>query len=200
MTAEANLAAYSRTLDDLIRSSVVTDAAGQPVPLEAAATRVGRQLREVNGAGKRIYIIGNGGSAGIASHLAVDFSKNGGMRTSALNDSSALTCLGNDFGYEFVFSKQLEWYAQPGDALIAISSSGRSKNVLNGVAVGREKNCDIFTFSGFDKNNPLRRKGDVNFFVASDLYGFVEVAHLALLHGILDIQMGWRPAVQFSPV
>ena len=193
---DAKFADYSRTLDELIRGTTITDANGQPIPLESAITRLGTRMREAQDRGNRIFFIGNGGSAGIASHLATDFSKNGGMRANALNDGSVLTCLGNDYGYEFVFSKQLEWHARAGDTLIAISSSGRSKNILNGAEVARERGCDLYTFSGFDANNPLRSFGDANFFVASHAYGFVEVAHLALLHGVLDIQMGWQPAVQ----
>jgi len=193
---DARFAAYSRMLDQLVRGTLVTDKVGQGVPLEAAVSRLGRQMQERQNEGNCIFFIGNGGSAGIASHLATDFSKNGGMRASSLNDGSVLTCLGNDFGYEFVFSKQLEWHARAGDVIVAISSSGRSKNILNGAAVARERDCVLYTFSGFDANNPLRGLGDVNFFVASCAYGFVEVAHLALLHGILDIQMGWQPEVQ----
>ena len=81
--------------------------------------------------------VGNGGSAGIASHLAIDFSKNGGMRAMAFNDPSALTCLGNDLGYENVFAKQIEFHGRAGDLLIAISSSGRSPNILNAVKAAR---------------------------------------------------------------
>ena len=195
---DMRFAAYSRTLDQLVRGTLVTDKVGQAVPLEIAISRLGRQMQQRQDGGNRIFFIGNGGSAGIASHLATDFSKNGGMRASALNDGSVLTCLGNDFGYEFVFSKQLEWHARPGDVIVAISSSGHSKNILNGAAVARERDCILYTFSGFDANNPLRCLGDVNFFVASHAYGFVEVAHLALLHGVLDIQMGWQPEVQWT--
>ena len=56
--------------------------------------------------------VGNGGSAGICSHLAIDFSKNGGLRAMAFNDPSALTCLGNDLGYENVFAKQIEFHGR----------------------------------------------------------------------------------------
>jgi D-sedoheptulose 7-phosphate isomerase len=139
--------------------------------------------------------VGNGGSAGIASHLAIDFSKNGGLRSLAFNDSSALTCLGNDLGYENVFAKQLEFHARPGDLLIAISSSGRSPNILAAVKTARARNCKVVTFSGFTEENDLRKTGDINFFVRSREYGFVEVSHLALCHAVLDIDMGWgRPS------
>ena len=89
-------------------------------------------------AGSKIIFVGNGGSAGIASHLAIDFSKNGGLRALAFNDPAALTCLGNDLGYENVFAKQLDFHARPGDLLIAISSSGRSPNILGAVKMARD--------------------------------------------------------------
>jgi D-sedoheptulose 7-phosphate isomerase len=144
--------------------------------------------------GNRLFFIGNGGSAGICSHLAVDFSKNGGMRALALNDSSMLTCIGNDYGYEHVFEKQIEWQARSGDIVIAISSSGRSANILNGVKAARAQGSAVYTLSGFGADNPLRKTGDVNFYLADLSYGIVEIGHLTILHMVLDLEMGWRPA------
>ena len=74
--------------------------------------------------GCKMMFIGNGGSAAIASHMAIDFTKNGGMPALCFNDGAALTCLGNDFGYEEVFAGQLRAHARKGDVLFAISSSG----------------------------------------------------------------------------
>ena len=150
-----------------------------------------KAAHETHDAGNKIMFVGNGGSAGIASHLAIDYSKNGGMRSLAFNDASALTCLGNDLGYENVFAKQLDFHARAGDLLIAISSSGRSPNVLAAVKMARTRDCRVVTYSGFTEDNDLRRTGDVNFFVRSREYGFVEVSHLALCHAVLDIDMVW---------
>ena len=165
------------------------------MPRKACLWRMRSWMRnsahEAHRAGNKIMFIGNGGSAGIASHLAIDFSKNGGLRSLAFNDASALTCLGNDLGYDNVFAKQLDFHAAPGDLLVAISSSGKSPNVLNAVKVARARDCGVATFSGFTEENDLRKTGDVNFYVGSCEYGFVEVAHLALCHAVLDIDMGW---------
>jgi len=87
--------------------------------------------------GRKVIFIGNGGSAAIASHLAVDYWKNGGMRAIAFNDSSLLTCVSNDFGYLQVFAKPFEMFADTGDVLVAISSSGRSENILLAVNVAK---------------------------------------------------------------
>ena len=118
------------------------------------------------------------------------------MRALAFNDASALTCLGNDLGYQNVFAKQLEFHAHAGDLLIAISSSGCSPNILAAVAAARTANVGVVTFSGFGRDNELRRAGDLNFYVRSSEYGFVEVAHLSLCHAILDLDMGWGSKLQ----
>jgi D-sedoheptulose 7-phosphate isomerase len=185
--------AYMKTLEHVVTSALVTDRSGGTLGVEDAVRQSGKQMRAAHDAGNRLFFIGNGGSAGISSHMATDYSKNGGMRASALTDASAITCLANDYGYEHVFEKQIEWHARAGDILIAISSSGRSKNILNAVKAARECGCIIYTFSGFTADNPLRLMGDLNFYLANKEYGFVEVGHLALLHTVLDIQMGWRP-------
>ena len=135
--------------------------------------------------------IGNGGSAGIAGHLAIDFSKNGNLRALAFNDPMALTCVGNDLGYHNVFARQIEIHARPGDLLVAISSSGQSPNILAAIAAARARDCRIATYSGFSPDNELRRSGDMNFYVRADEYGFVEISHLALCHAVLDLEMGW---------
>ena len=185
--------AYMKTLENVVTSALVTDGSGAALGVEDAVRQSGKQMRAAHDAGNRLFFIGNGGSAGISSHMATDYSKNGGMRASALTDGSTITCLGNDYGYEHVFEKQLEWHARAGDILIAISSSGRSKNILNAVKAARERGCVVYTFSGFTSDNPLRSMGDLNFYLANKEYGFVEVGHLALLHTVLDIQMGWQP-------
>ncbi|MEK6599012.1 MAG: SIS domain-containing protein [Deltaproteobacteria bacterium] len=163
--------------------------------LEAAINLIVSQTSK----GNKIIFIGNGGSASIASHQAIDFFKNGGMRAICFNDSSLLTCLSNDFGYQYVFEKPIEMFADNGDVLVAISSSGKSENIVRGVDAGRKTGCHIITMSGFKPNNPLRSKGKLNFYVPSDSYGYVEIAHLILCHSMVDMivagkQMKLQPA------
>jgi D-sedoheptulose 7-phosphate isomerase len=163
-----------------------SDGSGTPLVfgagLECAIELIVAQTR----AGRKVMFIGNGGSAAMASHQSVDFWKNGGMRAVAFNDASLLTCVSNDFGYPLVFEKPIEMFADPGDVLMAISSSGRSENILRGVGKAREKGCRVVTMSGFDPANPLRVLGDVNFYVPSKSYGHVEITHLSLSHCLLD--------------
>lgn len=136
----------------------------------------------------KLIVLGNGGSSAIASHIATDFSKNGGIRTIAFNDAPTLTCLGNDFGYGEVFAKQLEFYAQPGDVVIIVSSSGKSGNILRAAEQAFEMGLNLITFSGMNPNNVLREKGALSFFVPSKDYGLVELSHLALLHSVVSVR------------
>lgn len=182
---------YLDELHRLLKQSHVSGLNGSALDCDTSVHKAGEMARNATEAGGTIFFIGNGGSAGIASHMAIDFTKNGGMRALAFNDGSYLTCLGNDLGFDKVFAKPLEMHARKGDLVLAISSSGRSANILNGVAAARERGCSVITFSGFDPANPLRSRGDLNFYVASGEYGFVEVGHLALIHTILDLSMGW---------
>jgi D-sedoheptulose 7-phosphate isomerase len=191
--ADATVATrYIDTLADVLQRTAVTRRDGSVLSLDDGIDWMRRAAAETHAGGNKIMFIGNGGSAAIASHLANDFSKNGGLRATAFNDSSALTCLGNDFGYEHVFAKQIELHHRPGDLLVAISSSGRSRNILNGVDAAITGGCRVATLSGFGAENELRRMGDVNFYLSSGAYGFVEIGHLALCHAVLDIQMGWN--------
>lgn len=142
-----------------------------------------RQVRESRG---NVYFIGNGGSAGIAMHMTVDFLKNGKMKTRSMHDAPTLTCLGNDYGYECIFSRQLEIVAEKGDVLVAISSSGNSPNILEAVRMAKDKGCRVITLSGFKPDNKLRQSGDRNIYVPSMEYGIVESMHNMILQQIVD--------------
>jgi D-sedoheptulose 7-phosphate isomerase len=189
---KSELGRYFVALSDHLAHTEVTTGAGGRLDVADAVNEVMARARSTHGAGNKLIFVGNGGSAAIASHMATDYSKNGDIRALALNDSSMLTCLGNDLGYDRVFAKQIELHARAGDLLIAISSSGRSPNILNAVAAARAANCAIVTFSGFAPDNPLRGHGDINFYIASDRYGFVEIGHLTICHAILDFLCGLR--------
>jgi D-sedoheptulose 7-phosphate isomerase len=163
-----------------------TDASGAAVPFADAVGRASALIKDQTAAGRKVIFIGNGGSAAIASHQAIDYWRNGGMRALAFNDPSLLTCISNDFGYPHVFEKPIEMFADAGDILVAISSSGQSANILQGAAAAQRLGCRVITLSGFTPGNPLRTMGKINFFVPSDSYGHVEIAHLCVCHCIVD--------------
>ena len=143
-------------------------------------------MAEIKQSGKKICFIGNGGSAAIAIHMTNDFLKNGGIRTHSMHDPATLTCLGNDFDFTQIFSRQLEMIADEGDILTAISSSGKSPNILRAVDKAREKRCKVITLSGFSEDNPLRQMGDLNIYVPSMEYGIVESLHNLILQQVVD--------------
>jgi D-sedoheptulose 7-phosphate isomerase len=190
---------YFSALASLLRDTEITSVAGESIEFASAVSRMIAQARATHTAGNKLIFVGNGGSAAIASHMATDYSIRGDIRSLALNDGSMLTCLHNDFGYEQIFAKQIELYARKGDLLVAISSSGRSPNILQAVATARKAGCAVITFSGFTAENPLRRLGDLNFYIASDRYGFVEIGHLTLCHAVLDFLCGLRIAGRSEP-
>lgn len=146
-----------------------------------------------SGKGNKTIIIGNGGSAAIASHVSVDLVKNTGVRAINFNEADLITCLSNDFGYERWVEKAIDFYGNPGDVLIAISSSGQSKNILNGCKAARNKKfSSVISLSGFSPDNPLRKQGDINLWIDSKAYNFVENIHQLWLLAMVDLIIGDR--------
>jgi D-sedoheptulose 7-phosphate isomerase len=136
----------------------------------------------------KIIIIGNGGSAAIASHFATDICKNTKLVCQCFNESSMITCLANDFGYENWTKKAIEYYGKRGDVLIAISSSGNSKNIINACLEAKKKKfSSIITFSGFQSNNQLKKLGTTNMWVDSKVYNIIENVHQVWLLSIIDL-------------
>ena len=136
--------------------------------------------------GGKIIIVGNGGSAAIASHVSVDFTKAAGMRATCFNESSLITCFANDYGYENWVARALEFYADKNDMVFLISSSGGSKNITNGARQAKEMGLPVVTLSGFFLENELRTLGDVNLWVDSTQYNVVEIVHQTWILSIID--------------
>ena len=143
--------------------------------------------------GSKIMIFGNGGSAAIASHFSVDLTKNAKVRCFNFNESDLITCFSNDYGYEKWVEKAVNFYGDKGDVLIVISASGKSKNMIYGCEAARAKKfSNIITFTGIDKNNPVSKLGDVNFWINSKAYNFIENIHQIWLLSIVDLIIGKR--------
>lgn len=189
---ERRLARYFDTLAACQQGWQASGGDGRPYGRGAAVAAAIAQMEQAVADGGRLFFIGNGGSAAIASHCAIDYTKNGGLPALALNDGAALTCLGNDYGYAHVFEKQIAAHLRHGDVLVAISSSGASANILAAAEVARSRGGGVITLSGFAADNPLRGCGGLNFWVDSRDYGFVELTHQAILHAILDLKTGWQ--------
>lgn len=153
---------------------------------QEAFTKIMSCFFETKKTGHQLFFIGNGGSSAIASHMTADFMKNGGMRTVSLYDNALTTCMGNDYGYQYVFSKPLSFLGNRDDLLVAISSSGNSKNIVNAINTAKEKGMLVVTFSGFKPDNLIKSMGDYNIYVPLEHYGIVESIHNMLLQQVVD--------------
>lgn len=182
---------YEKYLEALIcnlNDTKVTDRMGNLLEnYENAMDALVNLFTEIKKAGKQVFFIGNGGSAAIASHMTADYMKNGGMKTYSLYDNSVTTCMGNDYGYEYIFSRPLEFLGNEGDLLVAISSSGNSRNIVNAIDVAEKKKMRLITLSGFEKDNRIASRGDYNIYVPVCHYGMVESIHNLILQQIVDM-------------
>lgn len=184
-----NAVRYAEIIYECLKNTDVNDSSGlsKRHNLLDSLDDMKNTFKKCHDRGNKIIFIGNGGSSAIASHMAIDYSKNGGMRAISLNDFPTLTCLANDFGYQYVFSKQIEYHAHKDDCIVCISTGGKSPNIINAAYAARSLGCrDIFTFTGMKSDNTLRTQGRLNFYVGSFDYGIVEIAHLTLLHSVCN--------------
>jgi D-sedoheptulose 7-phosphate isomerase len=156
---------YCKALREIALKIKVHSPRAGAVDFEAALNDVVEEITATKKRQGQVIIVGNGGSASMASHMAVDLWKNGGVRAISFNDASLLTCISNDFGYAHVFEKPVEMFAESLDLLIAISSSGKSENIIRAVEAAKKKKCRVVTLSGFKADNSLHMLGDVNFYV-----------------------------------
>jgi len=127
----------------------------------------------------------------MASHVAVDLTKNAGIRCVNFNEADLITCFSNDYGYERWVEKAVEFYCDEGDVFIAISSSGSSNNILNGCRAAREKNFSkVITLSGMSADNQLKKLGDINLWADSKAYNHIENIHQFWLLAVVDLIIG----------
>lgn len=176
MNLQSYLAEYPRLLAD--------------PAIPAQLTRLKERIVGARESGGKLLLAGNGASASIASHLATDFSKQGGVRAVAFNDANLITALGNDCGYENWIAKALDFYADPQDVLILISSSGKSPNVVKAARHAKELGLYVAAFTGFAKDNPLGAAADINLWADSRSYNIVECTHMIWLAAIVDLLVG----------
>jgi len=180
------ISGYFRILKDLFCKITASDKNRNKYKFEEALKLAIDMIVKQSSSGGKLLFIGNGASAAISSHISTDFWKNAGIKALAFNDSSLLTCLSNDYGYKYVFEKPIAMFADARDILIAISSSGKSENIIRGVKMARLKGLRVITLSGFTKNNPLSLLGDLNFYLPSSSYGYVEIVHHSICHCLVD--------------
>ena len=184
---------WTGRLARLLDETQASDRNGRPLDQDEAFQAAGSVIFEIRRTGRKVMVVGNGGSATLSSHLHTDLCHGLGVRALVFTEPAMLTAQANDHGYEHAFANQVDLWADPGDLLVAISSSGRSGNVLNACARARARRARLLTFSGFRPDNPLRALGDLNFHVASGEYGPVESAHAVLIHHLTDLLLDRLP-------
>ena len=177
---------YLQNLWAGLQGMVATGPSGEALGVADTLARWVDLTRDVNDRGGTLFFVGNGGSAAIASHMAADASKNGGLRAMAFNDAALLTAVGNDASFEEIFALPLTRHGRRGDLLTTISSSGNSPDVVRALEAARQIDMHIVTLSAKSAQNRSRTLGDLNFYVPADRYGWIESAHQVLIHYWFD--------------
>ncbi len=184
---------YTKHYLEIIKTAEVSFE-NEPTIIEDWYESVIRKLCETDTNKLMLYLIGNGASCSMAAHLAADFTKNGGLNAHSCSEGTLLTTFSNDFSYQTAYMEILKRFMKNGDILVAISSSGRSDNIINAARYARYelKNSSVITFSGFKRDNPLRLLGHYNLYVNSMDYGTVESAHGFFLHMLIDLFIEYK--------
>jgi D-sedoheptulose 7-phosphate isomerase len=182
MSSDFTLMEEAGRLQSVVEKAEFTDHEGNALDCEEGIQKNLRMLEGLRGRGGNLFLVGNGGSAGVVSHILTDFINVNKLNARTLHESSLLSCMSNDYGYENSFSEPLSTLTREKDLLIAVSSSGRSPNIHNAVKSVKKAGGEVITLSGFGENNLLRSMGDLNIWLDSTSYGLVEIGHLFYLH------------------
>ena len=178
-------------IDSYLKSSAGVAASLGERPGVAAVQRAAELVADALAGGGQVLFCGNGGSAADAQHLAAELVgrlrlERPAWRAVALTtDTSVLTAVGNDYGYAEVFARQVEGLGRPGDVLVAISTSGRSENVLRAAAAARAKGMSVVAFLG-PAASPLDDTADLALHVDGDVAGLVQQGHITIGHALCE--------------
>ena len=137
----------------------------------------------------RVFLIGNGPGASLASHFAAELARNAQVLTEVFNDSVNLSAIANEMGYEWVFAEPLRRRARKGDVLICFGSSGRAPNLQKAVDFANRLEVCTVTLSAFEPDNPLRQMGVLNFYVAAKTHSDTDSCHHILMHHASSLVM-----------
>jgi len=165
----------------------VTDGSGAVMDTDAGFALLVEWIDACREDKRRIYFVGNGASASMASHFSTDLAKNAQVPTEVFTDCSLITATGNDFGYDQTFAYPLSQRMVDEEVLIAISSSGNSPNAVEAVKTARRLDGLAVTVTAMNPDNAMRGLGDLNFYLPADSYGMAESGHAVVLHHLVDI-------------
>jgi D-sedoheptulose 7-phosphate isomerase len=175
----------------LKRSLVALERASQDAAMLNSARKVAEVIVAALGAGNKLLIIGNGGSAADAQHIAAEIvgrykrERPAYPALALTTDTSALTAIANDYGYERVFERQVEGLGVPGDVLLALSTSGRSPSILAALRTGRRRGLVTVGFTG-SKGNAMGEDCDHLLIAPVDETAVIQQIHLTVAHAICD--------------
>lgn len=182
MSSDFTLMEEAGQFQAVVEKTEFSDHEGSSLGYEKGIQKNLGMLESLRDRGGNLFLVGNGGSAGVVSHILTDFINVNKLNARTLHESSLLSCMSNDYGYENSFSEPLSILAREKDLLIAVSSSGRSPNIQNAVKSVKKAGGEVITLSGFGEDNLLRSMGDLNIWLDSTSYGLVEIGHLFYLH------------------
>ncbi len=176
----------TRMLSEALGALSVRDRSEAELAPDSGYSRWETLTGEIRERGGTVYLIGNGASASMASHLAADLAKNAHVHTEVFSDHSLITAIANDIGYEEVFAEPLRRRMREGEMLVAVSSSGNSPNIVRAADVARARGGLVVTLSAMKPGNRIRAMGDLNFYVPARTYGLAESCHAFILHHWMD--------------
>ncbi|HLY56613.1 MAG TPA: SIS domain-containing protein [Stellaceae bacterium] len=145
---------------------------------------------DVRAAGRKLILAGNGASASLASHGRVDFQKQAGVRAIDFNEPNLITAFANDYGFEHWVARAIEQSADPGDAVVLISVSGNSPNIVRAAEYAKSRALPVVAFTGSAPDNKLRRLADIDFWLESKAYNVVECVHAIWLTTVITMIVG----------
>ncbi|MDQ5985792.1 MAG: Phosphoheptose isomerase [Syntrophus sp. SKADARSKE-3] len=180
---------WSRNVEDIAKALTAMSATkndGKPLSIASAFAFWTEWTIKIRKEKRTVFLIGNGASASMASHVAADLAKNAHVRTEVFTDLALITAIANDLSFNDIFSEPLKRRLAHGDMLVAISSSGQSPNILQAARTTRECGGIVVTLSAMKHDNPLFTLGDLNFYIPGHTYGMAETCHAALLHYWID--------------
>ncbi len=164
---------------------------GQKLNSSSFFHELNEKIKNVKENEGRLFFFGNGGSASFSNHMALDWSKNGGILAFCLSDSAMLTALGNDYDFEQCFLEFLKINSPTSnDLVVTTSSSGNSKNIVKVLEHCKKNKISSFGMSGLNEGNKTEILSDFSLFVPMKTYGMVECIHQLFHHIFLDNYMG----------
>ena len=158
--------------------------------IDSEIINIKNKIIKVNRNKGKVFIVGNGASASLASHAATDLTKQAKIVSQAFNDHNLITAFANDYGYNNWVQKAFEFYCKPNDLIILISVSGTSSNLVKALEYARNKGIISVSLTGSDFDNPLRKNSDYSLWVDSKSYNIVESIHTIYITTIIDLIIG----------